>query len=45
MITALATAQSIAATVVGSTGGTHITCAPVLRVALADAAIAWRSAI
>jgi phosphoribosylformylglycinamidine synthase len=44
-VTDLAAAQSVAATVVGTTGGSHLTCNPVLHVALADAASAWRNAI
>ncbi len=44
-VTALATTHQVAATVVGTIGGLHITCAPVLTVALADAATAWHTAI
>jgi phosphoribosylformylglycinamidine synthase len=44
-VTELAAAQSVAATVIGTTGGTHLTCAPVLRVALADAATAWHNGL
>jgi phosphoribosylformylglycinamidine synthase len=41
----LAAEHAVAATVVGSTGGTDLTCDPVLRVGLADAARAWGDAI
>jgi phosphoribosylformylglycinamidine synthase len=44
-VIALAAAQAVAATVLGTTGGPHLTCAPVLRVALAGAASAWGTAI
>jgi phosphoribosylformylglycinamidine synthase len=44
-VIALAAAQAVAATVLGTTGGPHLTCAPVLHVALAGAATAWGTAI
>ena len=44
-VIALAAARAVAATVLGTTGGSHLTCAPVLHVALADAASAWHDAI